>query len=59
MHITDDMIIKLFDMWKNIASECIKYNIPLSDFHGNNVGYRKNDPKSLVYYDISDAYNNY
>lgn len=59
MHITDDMIIKLFDMWKSVASECIKYNIPLSDFHEKNVGYRKSDPTCLVYFDISDPYDYY
>jgi len=52
-------ILKLFNMWKEVYNECLKYNIPLTDFHGKNVGIRKENPTKLVYFDISDPYGEY
>ena len=47
-------ILKLFYLWKEVYNECLKYNIPFTDFHGKNVGVRKENPTKLVYFDISD-----
>jgi hypothetical protein len=54
-----DNIILLFNKWKNVYLECMKYDIPLSDFHGKNVGIRKSNPTELVYFDISNPYEIY
>jgi len=52
-------IIMLFNKYKEVYYECKKYGISIADFHGKNVGVRKNNPTSLVYFDISDPYNSY
>lgn len=52
-------IIILFNKYKEVYYECKKYDISMSDFHEKNVGIRKSNPTSLVYFDISDPYNFY
>lgn len=52
-------IIILFNKYKEVYYECKKYDISMSDFHEKNVGIRKSNPTSLVYFDISDPYNIY
>lgn len=52
-------ILNIFYKIKNVYLECNKYNIPFEDFHGSNVGIRKDNPTELVYFDISDPYNTY
>lgn len=52
-------IIILFNKYKEVYYECKKYDISMADFHEKNVGIRKSNPTSLVYFDISDPYNSY
>jgi hypothetical protein len=57
--LSKENILKLLDMYREVYYECKKYDISMADFHGKNVGVRKSNPTSLVYFDISDPYNIY
>lgn len=57
--LSKDEIITIFNKYKEVYYECMKYNIPISDFSERNVGIRKTNLNSLVYFDISDPYNSY
>lgn len=52
----EEEIIYYWKLYKNIVSECEKYNLPTDDLRGRNVGFRNNKP---VFFDIGDVYNSY
>jgi len=46
-------ILYIFKKWMNVYNECRKYNIPLHDFHSENIGLRFSNNDELVIFDIS------
>jgi hypothetical protein len=59
--LSDNNILLLFNKYKDVYNEAMKYDIPLNDFHGSNVGFRYSNGNGtdLVYFDISDPYESY
>ena len=53
---TDKQIIRYWNVYKNIALECEKYDLPIDDIRGGNIGFRDNHP---VLFDIGDIYKSY
>lgn len=54
----DEMILRCFDMIKQMYLEAQKYNLPTEEIHSKNIGFRK-DGKDLVYFDISSPFETY
>lgn len=49
----EEEILHYWNLYKNIVSECEKYNLPTDDLRGRNIGFRDNTP---VFFDIGDVY---
>lgn len=52
--LNDEIILRYWDLYKQIRMECEKYNLPTDDLSSHNVGIRNNKP---VFFDIGDIYN--
>lgn len=46
-------IIELFDLYVTLREELKKYDLPIDDLRGRNIGYKNNKP---VVFDIADIY---
>lgn len=51
--VDDEVIIEMFNYYKDIRKELEKYNLPHDDLRGSNIGYRNNRP---IFFDISSIY---
>jgi len=49
-------ILYIFSKWMNVYNECVKYDIPIDDFHSKNMGTSKRNPAEFVFYDISSIH---
>lgn len=54
--IDDETIIKYWNMYISILETCEKYNLPIDDLRGRNIGFRYGNESVPVFFDIGDVY---
>lgn len=54
--LSDESILFFFNKWFDVYKECLKYDLPIDDFHSKNAGISKRSNTDLVFFDISSLY---